>query len=81
MITDHAGQTPEVGDYVAYNKSGQIAAGYITSVGKSRNHPIYTIERIIPPKRDETWSKDNLISQVRGGPKCLLVLQKGTNND
>lgn len=69
MRTDNAGCVPKVGDYVAYNMSGQIATGYILSVGKSRLAPIYRIERVLPerPHMHPT-------STVRGGPQCLLVL-------
>lgn len=73
MSTDNAGRTPKVGDYVAYNYSGQIATGYIISVGRKKFNPVYHIQRIIPPKRE--WETGDQISRVRGGAKCLLVLE------
>jgi hypothetical protein len=79
MLTDHAGQTPEVGDYVAYNWSGSLAAGYIVNITGSKNRPLYHIERVIPPKRGQQWSKDNTRSKVRNSTG-VLVLQKGTND-
>ena len=67
---DNNGVIPEVGDYIAYNWSGQIAAGYITHY-KGKNKPI-TIERVIPDPEPGESNK----STVRGGCKCVLVLQK-----
>lgn len=69
--TDNAGNVPKVGDYVAYNWSGQLATGYIVSLGIKRHNPIYHIQRVLPPKEDY----DDGISRVRGGAKCLLVLE------
>lgn len=69
MPTDNAGHTPEVGDYVAYNWSGQIATGYIVSVGRSRYSPTYRIEQVLPG-RQQKHSRVN-------GSRNVLVLQKG----
>jgi hypothetical protein len=63
--TDNAGQVPEVGDFVAYNYSGQIATGWIRYVGRSK---IFTIIQLHP--------EEGRISRVRGGARCLLVLDK-----
>lgn len=73
---DNAGQLPEEGDYVAYNYSGQIATGYIRHVGRSKSgRPtgLFTIHQVLP--------REGHISRIRGGPKCLLVLQKGNDED
>ena len=69
MSTDNAGQTPEVGDFVAYNYSGEIATGWIKSTGRARYGRSYTIHQVHP--------KEGHISRVRGGSKCVLVLEKG----
>ena len=61
---DNTGREPKVGDYVAYNYSGQIALGHITRVSKDRR--TFTIRQRFPD--------DEHVSRVRGGPKCLLVL-------
>lgn len=71
--TDNAGQIPEVGDFVAYNYSGDIATGWIKRIGKSQGRysggrPIYEIHQNLP--------QEGHISKVRGGPKCVLVLEK-----
>lgn len=71
-MLDNNGKLPEVGDFVAYNYSGQVATGWITHVGiagraKVRNGN-FTIRQLAP--------KDGHISRVRGGPKCVLVLEK-----
>ena len=68
--TDANGIKPEIGDFVAYNCSGQIATGYITSTGKYANRlrKIYHIYQISP--------KDGKKSVIRGGARCLLVLEK-----
>lgn len=66
---DNAGQTPEVGDFVAYNYSGQIATGWIKSTGRGKWNTTYTIHQVCPT--------EGHISRVRGGPKCVLVLEKG----
>lgn len=67
---DWAGNTPEEGDYVAYNWSGQIACGVIAHITPKGD---YKIVRSIPePKDGENW-----LSIIRGGAKCLLVLRKG----
>lgn len=69
---DNAGNLPSEGDYVAYNWSGQIATGYIRHVGRSRNGSLtgrFTIHMVLP--------KEGHISRIRGGSKCLLVLEKG----
>ena len=63
---DNAGRTPKVGDYVAYNYSGQLATGFIKSVGRGRWNPTYTIHQVLP--------KEGHVSHIRGGAKCLLVL-------
>ena len=62
--TDNAGRTPEPGDYVAYNYSGQIATGFIKT--KSRDGVRFTIEQVLP--------HEGHISRIRGGAKTLLVL-------
>lgn len=67
---DNAGCIPEIGDFVAYNYSGQIAAGFIKH--KSKDGRRFTIHQVIP--------QEGHISRVRGGPKCLLVLQKGSDS-
>ncbi len=68
--TDANGVTPEIGDFVAYNCSGNIATGYITSTGKYPNRfkKIFHIEQIAPHEGKK--------SRVRGGASCLLVLEK-----
>lgn len=70
--TDNSGQIPEEGDYVAYNCSGQIATGYVRHVGRSKSGLItgnsYVIHQVLP--------REGHISRVRGGARCLLVLQK-----
>lgn len=65
---DNTGQTPEVGDFVAYNYSGQIATGWVVRTGKGRWGTIFYIHQCKP--------EDGHMSTVRGGPKCLLVLAK-----
>jgi hypothetical protein len=67
--TDNAGQHPEVGDYVAYNYSGQIATGWILSTGRGRWHTTYRIHQHFP--------REGHISHIRGGSKCVLVMEKG----
>lgn len=64
---DNAGRVPKEGDYVAYNYSGQVAAGFIRRVGRGRWHDTFAIEQVVPEEGHE--------SLVRGGPKCLLVLE------
>lgn len=68
---DNAGHEPRAGDYVAFNYSGQIAAGFITRVGRQGRYellrPTFHIDRVIP---------DEGKSVVRGGSKCLLVLDR-----
>lgn len=71
--TDNGGQTPEVGDYVAYNWSGQIAAGFILSVSKDGMR--FRIHQVLP-KRQEGH-----ISRINGGPQCMLVLDKHEAED
>ena len=69
--TDNAGQIPTEGDYVAYNWSGQIATGFIRHVGRNRiggHTGNYTIEMILP--------KEGHTSRIRGGARCLLVLDR-----
>lgn len=68
--TDNAGTVPREGDYVAYNYSGQIATGYIKHVGRNArgcHTGNYTIHQILP--------EEGHISRIRGGAKCLLVLE------
>lgn len=70
--TDNVGNTPQEGDFVAYNYSGQIATGYVRHVGRTpggRQTGRFTIVQVCP--------EDGHISRVKGGPKCLLVLEKG----
>lgn len=70
---DNAGQIPEEGDFVAYNYSGQIATGYIRHVGRTPSgNPTgrFTIVQVCP--------EDGHISRVKGGPKCVLVLEKAS---
>lgn len=67
---DNAGREPAEGDFVAYNYSGQIATGWITHVGRSasgRPTGNFTIRQLVP--------QDGHVSRIRGGPKCLLVLE------
>ena len=71
--TDNNLQQPEVGDFVAYNWSGQIATGWIKSIGRGRNGPIFKIQMLRP--------MDGHQSTVRGGPKCVLVLEKAEEQD
>lgn len=74
--TDNAGNVPEEGDYVAYNYSGQIATGVIRFVSRStggRSLGKYVIVQIHPTKGH--------ISRVRGGTKCVLVLEKKQTNN
>lgn len=73
MPTDNAGATPEVGDYVAYNWSGQIATGFIVSVGRSRYAPLYRIEQVLPGRQTNH-------SRVKGS-RNVLVLQKGSEKE
>ena len=63
---DNAGSEPKLGDYVAYNYSGQIATGFIRHVGKGKWNPTFTIHQVLP--------EEGHISRVRGGAKCMLVL-------
>lgn len=68
---DNCGRVPEVGDFVAYNYSGQIATGWITYKGMTKSgRPTgtFTIEQLLPEPGHR--------SHVRGGPKCLLVLER-----
>lgn len=77
-MRDYRGAIPKVGDYVAYNKSGQIALGHIISVSKDKHN-----FRIA----EDTDAKDLLqfgpqptihqphISRIKGGARCLLVLE------
>jgi hypothetical protein len=65
---DNAGREPQLGDYVAYNYSGQIAAGFIRRIGKGKWHPIFEIEMVLPEEGHK--------SLVKGGPKCVLVLDR-----
>lgn len=62
--TDNAGAVPGVGDYVAYNYSGQIATGFVKSVSKDGVR--FVIEQVIP--------REGHVSRIRGGARCLLVL-------
>lgn len=69
--TDNAGNIPREGDYVAYNYSGQIATGYIRHVGRAPSGRLtgnFTIVMVIP--------KEDHVSRIRGGSKCLLVLDR-----
>ena len=69
--TDNNGVVPEKGDFVAYNYSGQIATGWITHKGltkSGRSTGNFTIKQLAP--------EDGHVSHVRGGPKCMLVLEK-----
>lgn len=69
---DNSGRVPQAGDFVAYNYSGQIATGWITKVGRTQSRyysgPIYHIDQFQPD--------DDHKSKVRGGPKCVLVLER-----
>ncbi len=64
---DNAGTIPEVGDVVAYNYSGQVAIGVIRSLGTRKRWPIFHIDRILPDKGE---------SRIRGGVKCLVVIER-----
>jgi hypothetical protein len=71
---DNAGHIPAEGDYVAYNYSGQIATGYVRHIGRSKSgSPTgrFTIHQVLPT--------EGHISRIKGGPKCLLVLDKGSD--
>lgn len=70
--TDANGETPEVGDFVAYNYSGNIATGFIKRIGRTTkgwHRNIYYVEQVAPTKGHE--------SVIRGGAMCLLILEKG----
>jgi hypothetical protein len=67
-MTDNGNTIPEVDDYVAYNWSGQIATGYIVRKSKDGRH--FSIEQALPEKQK------GHISRIRGGPRCLLVLDR-----
>ena len=74
--TDANGRTPQVGDFVAYNYSGQIATGWITKIGHRISkysslggNKIYHIHQVAPHEGKK--------SVVRGGAKCLIVLESG----
>ena len=71
MATDNAGVTPEIGDYVAYNWSGQIATGYVVGVGRGRWGRNYRIEQVIPGRQQNP----SLVKDSRS----VLVLQKGSD--
>jgi hypothetical protein len=71
MRTDNAGNIPEEGDFVAYNYSGQIATGWIRFVSRSKSGASlgkYIITQLHPNEGHE--------SRVKGGPQCVLVLEK-----
>ena len=73
---DNAGNYPEEGDFVAYNYSGQIATGWIRHVSRSksgRSLGKYIINQLHP--------HEDHVSRVRGGPKCVLVLQKADGSN
>ena len=61
---DNSGQVPQEGDYVAYNFSGQIAAGFITRITKSGK---IHINQVLPREGHQ--------SIVKGGSRCVLVLE------
>lgn len=68
--TDNAGHVPKEGDFVAYNYSGQIATGYIKHVSRTRSgrsQGKYIIHQVHP--------NEGHISRIRGGVKCVLVLE------
>ncbi len=68
---DNAGRVPLEGDFVAYNYSGSIATGYVRHVGRSRSgRPTgnFTIHQVLPT--------EGHVSRIRGGAKCLLVLER-----
>ncbi len=90
-VYDNAKKEIEVGDYVAYNHSGNVAAGYITSIAKYSG--MLTIRRIVPEPEVLTedsyyirssYHKDkyhvgqvmNEFSKVKN-PNSVLILQKG----
>lgn len=79
MSTDAGGRIPKEGNYVAYNHSGQISTGYIAKVGGGRHGPIYHIDRVLPPQRWNYGNEKKMRSVVRGGPRCVLVLEDLTN--
>lgn len=68
--TDNRGIVPEVGDFVAYNYSGQLATGYV--IRKSKDRRTFVIHQESPHSHVRHQSR------VRGGAKCILVLRKGT---
>ena len=65
---DNLGQLVDAGDFVAYNYSGYIAVGWVERFSKD-GHTIY-IRQLSPT--------DGHLSRVKGGPKCVLVLEKNT---
>lgn len=69
---DNCGRVPKEGDFVAYNMSGQIATGFIRHAGRTRSGRLtgrFTIEQVRP--------EEGHVSRIKGGPKCLLVLDAG----
>jgi hypothetical protein len=69
---DHAGHEIEVGDTVAYNWSGDIAMGIVTSRGSSGRGP-FVIQQLIPGKQTNP-------SRV-SSPRSILVLQKADGTE
>ena len=62
--SDNAGIVPQVGDFVAYNYSGSIAAGHIESITRST----IKIRMLVP--------EEGRISRIKGGVKCVMVLDR-----
>jgi hypothetical protein len=77
-MRDYRGTVPKVGDYVAYNKSGQIALGHILYVSKDkRNFRILedTDVKDLLQFGPQPTIREKHISRIKGGARCLLVLE------
>jgi hypothetical protein len=67
---DNNGVLIEVGDYVAYNHSGHVSAGYVTYVPDRSGVGAIKIERVVPARR---YPRDNMVSRVRHGCSILVL--------
>lgn len=75
---DWTGKTPKPGDYVAFNLSGNLAAGYVKKVAegiryKKYRHPVYHVECVVGP----SYSIGRVSKVVNG--KNLLVLEEASD--
>ncbi len=74
---DYRGVTPEVGDYVAYNKSGNIAIGTVIKIS---NNGVLTIQEDVDamPRIHRTASLINKpnTSKVRKSSSVLVLKRK-----